>query len=76
LASNQNQPFGIAVDATSVYWVNYGNGDGEVMKAALDGSALTTLASGQQGPYHLAIDSDSVYWADYGGDKVKKLTPK
>lgn len=32
LASGQDSPFGIAVDSTSVYWVNHATG-GSVMKA-------------------------------------------
>ena len=32
LANGQNSPFGIAIDATWIYWVN--NADGTVMKVA------------------------------------------
>jgi hypothetical protein len=52
---------GIAVDATSVYWV-----DGNVMKVPIGGGAVTTLAvANTQGS--IAVDATSVYWADTGG---------
>jgi hypothetical protein len=62
---------GLAVDGTSIYWVNpgvRGNSDGTVMKMPLDGGTATTLASGQNLPVAIAIDSTSVYWTNYGSD--------
>jgi hypothetical protein len=41
IAMNQNQPNPIAVDTTSVYWGN--SGDGNVMKAPLTGGAATVF---------------------------------
>src|SRR5208283_2108580 len=69
LASGQNAPACIAVDANNVYWTNNGtNGsaDGTVMKVALGGGAHVTLASGQNGPWGIAVDANNVYWTDNG----------
>src|SRR5579885_2418462 len=60
LASGQGGPFGIAVDGTSVYWVNFG--DGGVMKASLGGGTPVTLASGQGAPVSIVVDGTNAYW--------------
>lgn len=63
LATGQS-PSAIAVDAESVYWTNV-NGDAPgaaVMKVAIAGGSVTTLASGIQGPWGMAVDATDVYW--------------
>jgi sugar lactone lactonase YvrE len=71
IASTQDNPQGLAVDATSVYWAN--NDGGTVLKAPLGGGVATTLASGQDGPFGIAVDATSVYWTNEEGGTVMKV---
>jgi hypothetical protein len=66
LASNQNSPRGIAVDANNVYWTNNApSGSGGVSKIPIGGTQVISLTptNGFE-PYALAIDSTNVYWTD------------
>jgi hypothetical protein len=71
IASGQNQPYGIALDATKLYWVTYG--DGKVLKSPLAGGASTELATGQAGPEGIAVDDVCVYWTNTNGGTVNKI---
>lgn len=59
LASAQVDPWNVAVDATSVYWVNYGAG---LMRAPLAGGPVETLVSGNL-ERALALDATFAYFA-------------
>jgi hypothetical protein len=58
---------GLAVDATSVYWVVPGGGgnpnEGSVNRIPLDGGTPTVLAANQGTEGSIAVDATSVYWA-------------
>lgn len=69
LASGQAGNESIAVDATSVYWLD--NNLGAIWKKTLNGGSATTIASGlprgPAGPYYLAVDGSGVYWTNGNG---------
>jgi hypothetical protein len=62
LAKGQTCPWGMAIDATSVYWTNCGDPtSGNVLKVPKAGGEVVTLAAGDR-LSGIAVDSTSVYW--------------
>lgn len=64
LAIAQDEPYGVAIDDTRVYWTTYA--DGTVMCADKAGGNLRTVATGRVKPLGLAVDDTHVYWIDSG----------
>jgi hypothetical protein len=84
LASGQNEAAALAVDSTSVYWVNpvcdpKGGclAMGSVMSAPItglaDGGTPQTVVSGQRVFGGIAVDSTSVHWINEFGPTVMKV---
>jgi hypothetical protein len=76
LAVEQAEPWGLAVAADTVFWVN-GNGNGNdqplrLMSTPVDGLRNPTeLETQQVAPWGVAADDQYVYWTDY--TEVKAL---
>jgi hypothetical protein len=68
IATGLSSPTAIALDGTSVYWLDDA---GTVSKVPKAGGAVTVLASGLVAPRDLAVDGTSVYWTESG--KVRKV---
>ena len=76
LASDQELPEEIAVDATHVYWTTFGfeGKNGAVMKVPLDGGTPTALASDQDGLTPIAIDAADVYWVRQHDEAIVRVS--
>ncbi|MDP8999821.1 MAG: hypothetical protein M3O46_06895 [Myxococcota bacterium] len=73
LAQNEDKPWDVAVDDTSVYWTDHAN-PGSVKKVPIGGGTVVTLASGQGAPYGIAVDADYVYWTNFDDKNVMRLS--
>jgi hypothetical protein len=75
LASDQPTAYwGIAVDATSVYWTvtpSFTYPTGSIMKVPIGGGTPIALATNQYDPTGLAVDATNVYWTTAYYDLMK-----
>jgi hypothetical protein len=65
IATSQAAPYGIAVDATTLYWAN--SSDGSIQSVAKTGGSPRPIATGQAAPRAVAVDAVSVLWSTAGG---------
>jgi hypothetical protein len=75
LASGQDTPYDLRVQAPYVYWVNYDappTGVGAVMRVALTGGIPQTMSVNAEAnfPQGITVDSNFVYWSNYGTGTV------
>ncbi len=74
--ADSDQPIALALDADTVYWVDYAGcdpGAGKVKKAPKSGGAPTVLATGQGCPMAIAVDGANVYWIAVGDGAVRAV---
>jgi hypothetical protein len=76
LVFGQSTATAVATDGTNVYWLNAGNGLGEVLTCPLSGCAgkPINLASGNTFPVGIAVDETNVYWTTGGAGIVFKCS--
>jgi uncharacterized repeat protein (TIGR02543 family) len=78
LVDNLNAPYDLAIDSSSVFWVEETLGN--VKQVSIAGGTPVTLASGLANPQAIAVDSSSVYWLEYNygtaGGGVLRKAPK
>jgi hypothetical protein len=78
IASGQNRPLSIVLDATHVYWINGGSlnlqnqcdpakSDGSIARAERDGSDLVRIADGLACPTAIALGPDGHVWFNING---------
>jgi hypothetical protein len=64
IADGQDGAFGIAIDATHVYWSTT---NGVIARKPRAGGDIQVIANGESTPQHVAVADGYVYWASHAG---------
>ena len=64
IATDQDQPRGIATDGARVYWTNEGPDAGFVVSANFDGTGRQILTGQQAGSKDITVVSGTLFWAN------------
>ena len=67
IATGQDDPAGVAVDASHLYWASAG--DNAVVEASLDGSSAHTIVTNQDEPFGVAVSAGHLYWSNFSTDE-------
>lgn len=62
-----NRGFGIALNASSIFFTENALGAVATLPKDADGGAATTLITGEPGPGFIRADSQNIYWSDGDG---------
>jgi hypothetical protein len=67
-----DEPAGIALTDTHVYWSEASLRDEKVRRARLDGTNIETIFTGLSIPDHIFVRDQSLYWSDLGTGKIQR----
>jgi hypothetical protein len=72
LAPGRDKPSSVAVDGTSVYWLDSGSqgSSGALCKVPIGGGNVTTLASGLNNPVAVTVDATHAYFTSSAGTSL------
>ncbi len=70
VAPNQADSYGLALDASAIYWT-IDNSTGAIWRS--DAGGNVAIATGQNQPTGIVVDSKAIYWVNSGSGQVMKL---
>jgi Ricin-type beta-trefoil lectin domain/Domain of unknown function (DUF5050) len=74
IVTGLDDPAGIAVDGSHIYWTDLGNNhDGTISEANLDGTSPQTIITGGE-PFGIAVDGNVLYWTDLDTGTIRETS--